>query len=209
MTEPIDYKTMYECAVEFARSLIQEANSKDEEIRRLEAEIRELQEQAEELRFNPNHDPKNGRFTSGNGVDISGGSGIIKLQMNLFDKNDPLYIDAVSIEEEYGFTDICLHGSPQSVQRTINGKLTNMTAEEFAVHLKENGYNGGNIRLASCSTGAGDNSFAQQLSGILGVKVKAPDTDVYYAPDEGVLFVGSPYSNIGNWRVFENGVEIK
>ena len=70
---------MYECAAEFARSLIQEANSKDEEIRRLEAEIRELQEQAEELRFNPNHDPKNGRFTSGNGVDILGGSGIIKL----------------------------------------------------------------------------------------------------------------------------------
>lgn len=72
-----DYKTMYECAAEFARSLIQEANSKDEEIRRLEAEIRELKEQAEELRFNPNHDPKNGRFTSGDGVDISGGSGII------------------------------------------------------------------------------------------------------------------------------------
>ena len=73
-----DYRTMYECAAEFAHSLILEANSKDEEIRRLEAEIRELKEQAEELRFNPNHDPENGRFTSGNGVDISGGSGIIK-----------------------------------------------------------------------------------------------------------------------------------
>ena len=73
-----DYKTMYECAAEFARSLIREANSKDEEIRRLEAEIRELKEQAEELRFNPNHDPKNGRFTSGNGVDISDESGIIE-----------------------------------------------------------------------------------------------------------------------------------
>ena len=200
---------MYEAAVEMARSLIRESNAKGEKILRLRAEVRELREKVGELRYNPYHDPTNGRFTSGNGVDISGGSGIIKLQMNLFDKNDPLYIDAVSIEEEYGFTDICLHGSPQSVQRTINGKLTNMTAEEFAVHLKENGYNGGNIRLASCSTGAGDNSFAQQLSGILGVKVKAPDTDVYYAPDEGVLFVGSPYSNIGNWRVFENGVEIK
>lgn len=80
-----DYRTMYECAAEFARSLILEANSKDEEIRRLEAKIRELQEQAEELRFNPNHDPKNGRFTSGNGVDISGGSGII-------DKKQPVKI---------------------------------------------------------------------------------------------------------------------
>ena len=99
MTEPIDYKTMYECAAEFARSLIQEANSKDEEIRRLEAEIRELKEQAEELRFNPNHDPKNGRFTSGNGVDISGGSGIIEpsptganeLQVKGFKNKQKLY----------------------------------------------------------------------------------------------------------------------
>ena len=94
-----DYKTMYECAAEFARSLILEANSKDEEIRRLEAEIRELQEQAKELRFNPNHDPKNGRFTSGNGVDISGGSGIIEpsptganeLQVKGFKNKQKLY----------------------------------------------------------------------------------------------------------------------
>ena len=99
MTEPIDYRTMYECAAEFARSLILEANSKDEEIRRLEAEIRELQEQAKELRFNPNHDPKNGRFTSGNGVDISGGSGIIEpsptganeLQVKGFKNKQKLY----------------------------------------------------------------------------------------------------------------------
>ena len=129
--------------------------------------------------------------------------------MNLFDKNDPLYIDAFSIEEEDGFKDICLHGSSKSVQKTINGKLTNMNAEEFAEYLKENGYKGGNIRLASCSTGAGDNSFAQQLSKVLGVKVKAPDMDVYYASNEGVLFIGSPHSNVGHWRIFENGVEIK
>ena len=75
-----DYRTMYECAVEFARSLILEANSKDEEIRRLEAEIRELQEQTEELRFNPNHDPENGRFTSGNGVDKLQKNDIMKLE---------------------------------------------------------------------------------------------------------------------------------
>ena len=69
-----DHKTMYECAVEFVRSLIHEANEQGEKIRRLEAEIRELRAQVEELRFNPNHDPENGRFTSnessGKGVDI-------------------------------------------------------------------------------------------------------------------------------------------
>ena len=77
-----DYKTSYECAVEFVRGLIQEANEQGEKILRLEAEIRELRAQADELRFNPNHDPDNGRFTSaesgGKGVDISGKSGIIE-----------------------------------------------------------------------------------------------------------------------------------
>ena len=31
----------------------------------------------------------------------------MKLQVNLFDKTDPLYLDSFSIEEEYGFEDIC------------------------------------------------------------------------------------------------------
>ena len=84
-----------------------------------------------------------------------------------------------------------------------------MSAKEFAVFLKENtAYNGGDIRLASCSTGQGDNSFAQQLSKELGVTVKAADSDVYFIPDEGILFVGSPYANTGKWRTFRNGDEI-
>lgn len=133
----------------------------------------------------------------------------IKLRVNLFDKADPLYLDAFSVEQEDGFEDICLHGCPNSVQIITNGKHVILKANEFAVFLKEETtYRGGNIRLASCSTGKGNNSFAQQLSKALGVTVKAPDDDVYYAPDEGTLFVGSPYANTGRWRVFENGDEI-
>lgn len=140
-------------------------------------------------------------------LENSDNDNIIKLQMNLFDESDPLYLDMFSIEEEAGFEDIGLHGSPDSVQKKIDGKLTNFTPKEFAKYLKENGYDGGDIRLASCSTGKGDNSFAQQLSKELGVKVKAPDDDVYYIPNEGVLFIGSPYQNTGKWRIFNNGVE--
>lgn len=142
-------------------------------------------------------------------LDNGGGSGIIKLQVNLFDKTDPLYLDSFSIEEEYGFEDICIHGSAFYVQKTINGKITNMNAKEFAEYLKTTSYNGGDIRLASCCTGKGENSFAQQLSKELGVKVKAPDDDVYYAPNEGTLFIGSPYHNIGKWRTFFKGDEIQ
>lgn len=79
--EAADYERMYEAAVEMARSLIRETNAKGEKILRLRAEVRELREKVGELRYNPYHDPTNGRFTSGNGVDISGGSGIIKAEI--------------------------------------------------------------------------------------------------------------------------------
>ena len=135
--------------------------------------------------------------------------GIIKLRINLFDRSDPIYLDVFSIEEEDGFEDICIHGDSNSVQRIVDGMPVNMSPEEFAAFLKDNtSYRGGNIRLAACSAGQGNNSFAQQLSKLLGIAVKAPDDDVYYAPDEGVFFVGSPYANTGKWRVFMNGDEV-
>lgn len=147
---------------------------------------------------------EHGRFTGSTGA----GGGSISLRINLFSKGDPLYAEAFSIEEEDGFEDICCHGNSESVEVIISGKKTSMNAEQFAEHLKSKGYNGGDIRLASCSTGKGDNSFAQNLSKELQSRVKAPDDDVYYIPDDGVLRVGSPYSNTGKWRVFDRGVEV-
>jgi len=135
-------------------------------------------------------------------------SGIIKLRVNLFDKSDPLHIESVLVEEEDGFEDVCLHGCSEFVQTKIDGKLKNFNAKEFAEFLKQNAeYRGGDIRLASCSTGKGDNSFAQQLSKELGVTVKAPDDDLYYVVDH--YLIGSRYTNMGKWRVFRNGVEVE
>lgn len=132
----------------------------------------------------------------------------IKLGINLFDTSDDLYVEAFSIEEETGFTDIYLHGTPSSVQIKVNGKPKNLSPAEFEQLLKSKGISGGDIRLCSCSTGQGDDSFAQQLSEIHNGKVKAPDDDVYYAPDEGTVFVGDPNMNIGRWRIFKKGAEI-
>lgn len=141
-------------------------------------------------------------------IDNANNRGIMKLGINLFDTSDELYVEAFSIEEETGFTDIYLHGSPSSVQIKVNGKPKNLTPTEFEKLLKEKGLNGGDIRLCSCSTGYGDNSFAQQLSEIHSGRVKAPNDDVYYAPNEGTVFIGDPNSNVGEWRIFEKGVEI-
>lgn len=141
-------------------------------------------------------------------IDNPSGNGIIKLSINLFDPKDPIYLDALSIEEEPGFEDIHLHGSPSAVQVTKNGKIVNLNVDEFIKELNKKGYTGGDLRLCSCSTAKGNNSFAQQLSQKLNIKVKAPDDDLYYIPEDGVLFVGSEYTNTGSWRIFEKGVEI-
>ncbi len=134
----------------------------------------------------------------------------IKMSVNLFTKGDSIYYDAFSIEEEPGFEDIKAHGSSTGIQIGSGASAKLLSASEFAKYLTDStSYSGGDIRLASCQTGKGDNSFAQQLSKILHVKVKAPDDDVYYMPEDGVLFVGSPTHNAGSWRVFENGEEIK
>ena len=76
---------------------------------------------------------------------------IIKLQINYFSPTDPLFVEAFSMEEENGFVNVCMHGSPQSVQRIIDGVPKNFTAAEFAELLKSNKkYNGEDLKLLSC-----------------------------------------------------------
>ncbi len=48
-----------------------------------------------EERFNPNHDPKTGRFTSGSGLDKSAGSGIIKSEIDGTAGNDVHYVGKI------------------------------------------------------------------------------------------------------------------
>ena len=126
----------------------------------------------------------------------------------MFDKSDPFDVEAFSIEEEPGYEDVFLHGSPSSVEVIENGKKVNIGPEQFTERLKRQGYKGGDIRLCSCSTGEGDASFAQKLSEILQNRVKAPDDDLYFIPEEGIMYIGSSFSNTGKWRVFEKGVEV-
>ena len=153
-------------------------------------------------------DPEYAGFIDSKAVDRNTNHDIIKLRINMFDKSDPIYLDVWSIEEEIGFEDVHLHGSPSSVEVVKDGKKVHLNVEEFILDLKAKGYNGGDIRLCSCSTGQGNNSFAQQLSKKLGIRVKAPDDVLFYIPEDGALFVGSEYRNTGKWRIFDKGVEV-
>lgn len=131
--------------------------------------------------------------------------GRVRLNINLFDPTDSLYVEAFSIEEIPGFEDVNAHGDPQHIE--VGNTV--MNANQFADYLRDSSkYSGQDLRLVSCSTGAGDNSFAQQLSAILHITVMAPDADTYYAPDEGTVFIGAETYNTGRWRIFKNGEEL-
>ncbi len=133
----------------------------------------------------------------------------LKLRINMFNKSDPLYYEAFSIDEESQYEDICGHGNPKQFEAWINGKKVVMNAHDFAQYLKESGnFTGQNLRFVSCAVGQGNDSFAQQLSKELEITVKAPDDDAYYNPKDGVITIGSPFTNTGKWRIFKNGDEI-
>lgn len=108
-----------------------------------------------------------------------------------------------------GFFDVVAHGSPNKIQiETPNGPV--LVNHRTAAKLIEQqpGYNGQNIRLFSCSTGACDTGFAQNLSNKLNVEVQAP-TDLLWAYPNGKTLVapkavnGQPnLNNLGEIKIF-------
>lgn len=108
-----------------------------------------------------------------------------------------------------GFEDIAIHGQPDGFQylrinpRTGKEEHINLNQRQLATFLrKSRDYNGGNIRLVSCKTGAKTNGIAQHLANKLGVTVMAP-TDTAWVFPNGKIAVGpSPFKNTGGWRYY-------
>ena len=84
------------------------------------------------------------------------------------------------------------HGNSQFMADQ-NGKLLTPTQVALMIISDPNYYQGEPIELHSCSTGAGDNSFAQQLSNILLVPVTAPN-DAMWSYVNTPTFLGMPTS---------------
>lgn len=110
------------------------------------------------------------------------------------------------IKEEKGFTDVIVHGAPDSVAIMIKGEWKNFNQRQLAKMLKkDSGYSKGAIRLVSCSTGQNESGFAQNLANKMGVPVKAP-TDTLWILPNGKMVVGkSPFSNTGAWKIYYPG----
>lgn len=111
-----------------------------------------------------------------------------------------------------GYFDVVAHGTPNGIEITHNGQKM-IVDSRTAARLIENssGYNGQNVRLLSCNTGALDNGFAQNLANKLNVNVSAPTKYLWAYPNGNTFVAGMTqkrlpnYSDTGSFKSFIPG----
>ena len=111
---------------------------------------------------------------------------------------------AKKVKKEPGYTDVAVHGSPNSIsvfRKTANGEqeivLDQRRLAKFLKHDKV--YSGGKIRLLSCKTGTETGTFAQNLANKLGVVVRAPSDTLHIYPNGKMVIGPNATTNSGKW----------
>lgn len=111
---------------------------------------------------------------------------------------------AKNIKEEPGYTDVVIHGDPNTAEYYHNGKWVRLDQRTLALMLKKDpGYNAGAIRLISCRTGVLDSGFAQNLANKMGVSVKAPTDTIWVWPNGRITIGPTQFQNTGTWRIYK------
>ncbi|MBQ6637802.1 MAG: hypothetical protein IJH82_04015 [Lachnospiraceae bacterium] len=115
-----------------------------------------------------------------------------------------LAIVAKRVKKEPGYTDVAIHGSPNSVsvfRKTATGEEEIILDQRrLAKYLKhDKGYSGGKIRLLSCKTGIETGTFAQNLANKMGVVVRAPSDTLHIYPNGKMVIGPDKYTNSGHW----------
>ena len=88
-----------------------------------------------------------------------------------------------------GYLDVIAHGTPKNITLTdVNGNHDIGHRELARLVKNRDDYKRIGIRLLSCSTGKGEESFAQHLANKLGVPVKAP-TELLWVNEFGKHWV--------------------
>jgi RHS repeat-associated protein len=124
----------------------------------------------------------------------------------LIGAGDPLGEAASWVKPEEGVFDVVVHGTPEDFQVLHNGEYVSVDQRALASHMGKTGYQGGPVRLISCSTGQCLTSIAQDLANKLGAEVTAPSDTVWLHPN-GQLTIGPAWwVNNGIWRIFTPGV---
>ena len=108
------------------------------------------------------------------------------------------------VKKEPGFTDVAVHGSPNSISFMIRDgdreREIILNHRNLAKFLKsDKGYSGGKIRLLSCKTGSESGSFAQNLANKMGVVVRAPSDTLFIYPNGRMVIGPDARHNTGKW----------
>ncbi len=119
-------------------------------------------------------------------------------------RGSALAVVAKRVKKEEGYTDVAVHGAPDSISVFIKTKLGEkevvLDQRRLAKFLKnDKGYSGGKIRLLSCKTGSVTGSFAQNLANKMGVVVRAPSDTLHIYPNGKMVIGPTPFSNTGKW----------
>ena len=126
-------------------------------------------------------------------IDSAAAHGVAPGPVNFMGRTDSFYLNASrrSDIDPNGVFDVIAHGSTQQIEvMTGSGKVI-LADQRLVARLIENSpaYTAGQpIRLLSCSTGACDAGFAQNLANKMGVPVQAP-TDLVWAYGNGSMVV--------------------
>ncbi|ENT2615739.1 RHS repeat-associated core domain-containing protein, partial [Shigella boydii] len=120
------------------------------------------------------YEPLQGRYITQDPIGLNGGWNLYKYPLNPINYAEKVWNNPNIIT-------IGTHGDPQSVYDENYNKIDVKTlANEVRNHPKFK--HGMSVRLLSCNTGKGNNSYAQQLADELGVRVYDPDQyDWYYS----------------------------
>lgn len=120
-------------------------------------------------------------------------------------ENRPIFTDdtfgkmASNLPKKDGYYDVIMHGAPKTVQ--IFGERTDAkTVAEILRNRKD--YKGEPIRLLSCSTGKGEDCFAQRLANELQVPIEAPNDIIWARSDKTYTIGPTKYRNTGEMITF-------
>lgn len=111
--------------------------------------------------------------------------------------------------DEKGEYDVVAHGNPKKIYVTHNGKDIEINSRIAAKLIKSrDDYNKNkrqSIRLLSCNTGKGKNSFAQNLANKMGVTVYAPTKMIWAWPNGTHGVYGAKKNNINEPDLKDKG----
>lgn len=148
-------------------------------------------------------------YTSGDIADIINSVKYASASPVYLSRADQLYEYAKKIKPIKRYEDVVVHGDETGfVFRNANGVESNLSVVAFAEILRETpSYNGGNIRLISCDTGAAGAVSAQALADELQVTVLAPSKTVFIDWDGNMVIAdniadAAKGKNTGKWKKF-------